>query len=1014
VASSTKDFGGARSDSGGSYQFTVTYTDTNPRGGPPGRFILVRSEPSRPPDIIDGSNPDSVNRYLRSLDSTITQIGNYLTKSLNNAANSQRSLDAALASGDATAAANHRIALNYFTKEAAATRQNLAAAQATASEIQNNSSSALAALVPAAPPEPPPAADSGDTGDQVDDEEEEEEESQSDDVPQQQVYTATQNQIARASSQTAGDAVSTDQEPSEQDAGTNTTGGEPITASELDNIGEFEDIGELFSTTDQSLPQKTRQNQANTEDNTDPGDSITKLQVKNTAPPPVPKPNPLLELSSYTYGISLHILDEADYKTLLNNPQSFKVTKNIVSSASRYTDVRRAEFREDFYFDNLSMITAMGLGSNTQGTNAITLKFKLIEPYGMSFMNRLLDVSRTLGIKNYVEQPYLLEINFFGYNDAGEIQKIPGFSKWIPIKLLTMRIRASSRGSEYDIDAVPYGQLAHMESIQAIRANFEVTASKVGEYFSSSLSFGSGAVTAAVGQQVRNDEERKESEAELKKIRTNNVGPGPLSDDDADRRFELQENIKNISQAPTVAVSSFPGAYNLWLAQEQSHGYMEIADVIAFDIDSAIASATVAIPAKTSGSRTGGSTNSATGTGTTNPAADTGNNPEIQSKSPKRGPDFSRLIKSVNAGTSINSIINNVIINSSFIRDQLNGAESEKKNSPITSADSLLKATGAGAGGSIKWFKIIPKIELLGYDNKRNKYAKKITYYIKTYDHYNNADPRVPKGLPAGAVKEYDYIYTGNNESIIDFDIEFDSLYNILVNVSRSKTEALNTAGGANPNKIYVSTESQPPGNFSAPGIVYTSGSHRSLANGGADMSENQLAAGYAESIYSTTGGQMVNVRLKILGDPDFIKQDEFLFHPGVLGLGYNSQYLPGQGNSLNMDSSEIYAILRFKTPVDIDESTGMLRKDSAYSVSYFSGFYKIVTIENHFGQGKFTQVLDMVRVLNQPGDTKSTGSVSADTNRPAGQQTSGITAAPNNINAIAPPPADDGMLEGD
>lgn len=992
MASTTREFGGAKSDSGGSYNFVVTYTDKNPSTGATGQWIVVQSEPTRPPDIIDGTNPASLSRYLRFLESTATQLGNYLTRSLDSAAAAQRSLDAALQSGDTQAAARHRVSLNYFNNEVTATRQNLAAAQGTGNELQNNSAAALAALAPpvqeAVEPETPVAQQ------------------------EQQAEQEQQNSLAVASSETAGDAVATESAPSTQNTGTNTLGGEPVTASEVDNIAELEEPGGIFSTTDISLPSKTTQKTVNSDDRTGITTSANTLKVSNAPPAPTVKPNPLLALSSYTYGISLHILGEDDYKTLLNSPQSFRVTKNIISSASRYSDVRRNEFKEDFYFDSLNMTTVMGLGANTQGTNAITLKFKLIEPYGLSFMNRLLDVSRALNIKNYVEQPYLLEVNFFGYDDAGNIKKDPGLTKWVPIKILTMRIRASSRGSEYDIDAVPYGQLAHMESIQAVRANFEVTASTVGDYFSSQLAFGTSAVTQAVTQQVANDAQRKESIAEIKSLKLNGAPSGLTygSDEDADRAFALQENIKNISQAPTLSVSSFPGAYNLWLAQEQAHGYMKVADVIAFDIDSAIASATITIPAKTPPSR------ASTSDGTANssaPATDTGNNPDTQKKTPKKGPDFTKLVKSINAGTSINSLINNVIINSSFIRDQLKGTESE--NQSVNSGQALFSAVAPSTGkSSVKWFKIIPKIELLGYDTIRNKYAKKITYYIRTYDHYNNVDPRVPKGMPPGAVKDYEYIYTGKNDSIIDFDIEFDSLYNILVNVSRSKTESLNTAGGANPNKVFTKLEENQPGNFSAPGITLTSNSQRSMTQGGYDIAENQLAAGYAESIYSTTGGQMVNVRLKIIGDPDFIKQDEFLFHPGVLGLGYNAQYLPGAGNSLNMDSGEIYVNLKFKTPSDIDESTGMLRKDSAYSTSYFSGLYKIMTIDNQFNQGKFTQVLDLVRVFNQPGDTKSTGSTSADTGRPVGQNTASIT--PVTPNTISGPPsnADSGMQEGD
>ena len=64
-----------------------------------------------------------------------------------------------------------------------------------------------------------------------------------------------------------------------------------------------------------------------------------------------------------------------------------------------------------------------------------------------------------------------------------------------------------------------------------------------------------------------------------------------------------------------------------------------------------------------------------------------------------------------------------------------------------------------------------------------------------------------------------------------------------------------------------------------------------------------------------------------------------------------------------------VYVNLTFRTPIDIDESTGLMRFDSPEfktNVSLFSGLYFITIITNEFRNGQFTQVLELVRLTRQ------------------------------------------------
>ena len=206
----------------------------------------------------------------------------------------------------------------------------------------------------------------------------------------------------------------------------------------------------------------------------------------NTTLSAQPTANPLAAYASYTYGLALHLLPPEQYRQLINNPGvAFKPTVTLVASAGRYnsTPPRDASFTDDFYFDNFKLSSVIGLNAVNRGSNAVNLQFSLIEPYGLSFLNRLLDTATRLNIPNYLDVPYLLEISFYGADDDGMYAKLSGQTKLIPIRILGIKIRAGSKGSEYQITAVPYGSLAHMQSLAATKANFSITSRTVGEFF---------------------------------------------------------------------------------------------------------------------------------------------------------------------------------------------------------------------------------------------------------------------------------------------------------------------------------------------------------------------------------------------------------------------------------------------------------------------------------------------------------------------------------------------------
>lgn len=115
----------------------------------------------------------------------------------------------------------------------------------------------------------------------------------------------------------------------------------------------------------------------------------------------------------------------------------------------------------------------------------------------------------------------------------------------------------------------------------------------------------------------------------------------------------------------------------------------------------------------------------------------------------------------------------------------------------------------------------------------------------------------------------------------------------------------------------------------------------------------------------------MVGVKMRIIGDPDYIKQDD-VFYQGnqtktenVLNSQVDPRLLPGNG-SLIMDDGGVYIQVLFKIPKDIDDSTGFMKYDEGNRNSVFSGLYLVVAVTSTFSQGAFTQELELTRLPRQ------------------------------------------------
>jgi hypothetical protein len=661
-----------------------------------------------------------------------------------------------------------------------------------------------------------------------------------------------------------------------------------------------------------------------------------------------PSPNPLSDYESYTYGLSLHLLSQTQYNNLIENPETSYIPQNVlVASAGKNSNnfKRDPNFREDFYFDDFQMKTVVNITTRNRNSNLIECSFTIIEPVGFTFINRLVAACQGIGSANYLKQPYLLQIDFYGYKDgviAGT--PIPNMSKYIPIALVSMKTRVSTKGTEYKVEAVPYNHQAFNQTNVVSPANFKIKAVTVADMF------GTGRVTNA---NVEAFAAAQREAAKLERARAGlaaaNAGASDLSPQDL---FELNQIVAEASSTSGIfQVSGFCDALNDFFAglkdvnkkilvtnEYKVEFFPEIGDSKLFpatntpnDVNNAAAGGSTTAAAKTAARAAGG-----LAVGTVEWKSGTFNIP---------------------MGMQIDKLIDYTVRNSDYIRKQLLVPESAASGTPFP-------ALNTKDGNPLKWYKIVPKIKIKQYDPSRQQYAYQITFCVKPWT-VNTKYPYAVQGRTPGYVKQYDWMYTGRNTEVIDLQIDFDMLYyqqltafpNAKAQGSTGETIQNPTL---NPDTPRVALSPEVSDVLQPLAKVFVANDYRTQTLSGAAAAFGVGSGDLQRDLTSSSRGDMINIQLKIIGDPQLIKQDDLFYAQNIRPP--TSQLTPN--NSLYYDGGELYVNIIFQSPIDYDESTGLAIPNLGnYTYNLFNGIYKIITVDNIFRQGKFEQTLNLIRL---------------------------------------------------
>jgi hypothetical protein len=207
-------------------------------------------------------------------------------------------------------------------------------------------------------------------------------------------------------------------------------------------------------------------------------------------------PNPMHEFASWTYAWSLWWVDVSDYNSLIAGldagsalqyplgPKSY-----VVAEDSGLFPGRRlpTQFGLNYNIQDVEFNTVVGLNSSSKSSNMIEGSMTVLEPYGVTFIDSLVQASfiNTPGY-NYLQQPYMLQLDFTGYDDLGN--PLPPsttalYRKRFPIRFSGVKVNVTNRGAEYKINYYPLGHQSYRPEHSTVPKNLPIVAGTVGGFF---------------------------------------------------------------------------------------------------------------------------------------------------------------------------------------------------------------------------------------------------------------------------------------------------------------------------------------------------------------------------------------------------------------------------------------------------------------------------------------------------------------------------------------------------
>jgi len=696
---------------------------------------------------------------------------------------------------------------------------------------------------------------------------------------------------------------------------------------------------------------------------------------------PLPIPNPLTKFVTFNYIFTLSALSnyqvnfpDSTYKAgdlgriVLRSGGGFSSNRVPTAYKSQYNP----EGKFEYYMDNLNLDTLMSYNKETKGSNATNFVFEVLEPFSMGiFLQSLQLAAKEAGHDNYIESPYLLTIDFIGYDETGQPGMVPLTTRHLPFKFSNVGMEVTASGCKYKAEGYPWNEIALTDLHNVLKTDIGISGKTVVEILQTGKQSLQYAINHRLQEQIKKDKSKAIADEIVilfpKELASYKVS-GDLSESSQGATRNPNQPTENQAVNTKLTINR---AENLLLVQDQADVNELGLSSMGFDLT------------------TGGQSSLVED----NFAFDEKSGRYVKGRvtfDPK-----SRMFMFAQ-GTSIVNAITEVMLMSEYCKKSI---ESNKNNNEgmkqwfriETQVFNLESKTGNAADGRtprLLVFKVVPY----------NVHSSRFTAPSSAPEGYEN--------LKKQAAKRYDYIYTGQNTEVLNFNINLQTGFFTAVYADKNKNnkDVSNpqhvSQGGKNTTSQSPTNEDEGKGVERGLGQVQQGSQeyrYKNVGGGPNDDDRSLIAKQFHEALLNSPA-DLLTAELQILGDPYFIADSGM---GNFSNTGTTSKFNLTKTGAVDYQSGEVDILLNFRTPIDIDMTTGLMDFGNTELVEGFSGLYQVIRVVNNFSNGNFTQTLELVRRIKQTYITEPT-TEGQSSQRSENQVTDGGSAT---VNPSAPAP---------
>ena len=681
-------------------------------------------------------------------------------------------------------------------------------------------------------------------------------------------------------------------------------------------------------------------------------------------------PNELENFASFNTIFTLGALSADECNDPENTYRKKGIAENVIlrSGGGNAKNVNTAYEQDgsiEYFIDDVEIESLISTSGKTGAATGTAINFTVHEPYSMGlFLQTVQLAAIKAGYTNYLEAPYLLTIEFAGWDQNGNNYTAQKSKRHIPLMFINMEFNVSQGGSVYTIEAVPYNEIALSDEIQTIKTETSFTGTTVAEM----LNNGVESLATIINGRLQDQKEKGE-------IKSNDYYiinfPKDRKTNAKAVRTQLQGILKQ--DRPITEIREGEGKDPDFIDEEYAqqvettfgdgarvNSIAEALETITLSEPNEIGTSTILKDSFAQGDHPFGLARFS------HQSTEAGESTNIFKRNGNEGVELNlsstaRQFK-FPSGYKIQKIIEEVVLTSDYGRK--------------------ISEALADENGMVNWFKIETQVFVVPDSAQTAQTGTNPKIYVYSVVPFKIAKEKIV--LPTQGVagqeqrknvvnKVYDYIYTGNNRDIINFDIEFKTAFYSSVQADKGQLDA---SARADASKSAIAEDEQGLALASGDAATATAGKgeaqktiRENITNyinskGGAGFQEIQtgIARQYHGALVNSQA-DMIMSQLTIWGDPYFIPDSGMGNYNAAEGENINIT----EDGSVDYQRSEVDIIVNFRTPVDYRQNTPFMEfPQETIAVKAFSGLYQVITVINKFSKNQFTQELELVRRNNQ------------------------------------------------